>query len=633
MASNKENKFLSYFPKVRKNKILLFLFFIVAILCSYVIYYYQLDWIDFNCNHGRNAKSCIYKAQRLYLLPLIGFIGIFIFLFIDKITFFIVLFNNKIEGLSEKKSGLLLIIYSFIISCFLFSYRFSLYILDPTRVEWIKNMHGDIMLNFLSWHIFRDAPWEFPIGRIDYINHPLGTSIAYLDPTNLFAFIFKIFNNFLPSYFQYLGIWYFFCYVLQGLFAALIFKNIQCDLKLKLLAVPFLVFSTVLLDRLPHATLNAHWLILASFYLYFSKNISSNKKIIWQALIVYLTAWLHPYQTFMLYALMTALYLRIFFEEKNQRKYLTLIFSLTFIFVLMTWYAIGYFYLGGGYEYINFTYSSNFNTFINSMGNSIFLRPLGIGDGDYEGSAYLGLGVLIILVVLIFEKWPRENYVFKKENKALFWIVSILAFLATGFAFKFGEIKFLALHPPAFIEFIFGIYRSIGRFIWPAYYLIVIFSLLSLIYRERSIVKKYILVICALIVQLIDIYPLYKPIPLNIAKGFEISRDFSPWEKFMGKEKNKIIFYPNRDYPYSDFWLLSKKNNYSINIGYFARNNQIEIEKNESLTYDNILNGKIPNDTVYVVGGKFIKIITSSNHKNKFTCEYIQEFYACKSKN
>ncbi|WP_186649159.1 DUF6311 domain-containing protein [Fluviispira vulneris] len=631
MAYFEDLKFFSYFAKVRKNKILLFIFLLVAFLCSYVIYYYQLDWINFNCTQGRNSNSCIYKEQRLYLLPFLGFIACIFFLFIDKLFKLIRIINEKFESLSRRTSWVILIFYSIALSVFLFNCRFSFNILDPTRIEWVRNIDKDVILNYLSWHMFRDSPWDFPLGLIHTINYPDGISIAYSDPIILFALIFKVFSKYLPGNFQYIGIWYFISYILQGIFAALIFKNIQCKLKFKLLAVPFLIFSTVLLNRVVHVNLNAHWLILASFYLYFSKNISVKSKVIWHSIIVFLTGWLHPYQTFILIALQFALFLKIYLDNRKFIKYLSFLFLFTLFLLVLTWYVIGYFQLGGSYSGTSL-YLSNLNTFINSFGHSALLLPLSAGGGDYEGSAYLGLGIIMILTVLLFENWPKNKLIFTKENKPLLWIIGILAIIATGFNFKFGHIILIYLPRPLFIDHLFAIFRSVGRFIWPAYYFIVIFTLLALIYRERSIYKKYFLFIIALMIQLVDLYPSYKRLPLNYVQDFTIKRDFSIWEKFMGKDKNKLIFYPNRDYLYEDFWLLSKKNNYSTNIGYFARTNSSRSIENDKNTYNNIMSGYIPKDTVYVVFKNEMKIFQTSPNKNNFNCEIIQEFYACKLK-
>ncbi|BBH52625.1 DUF6311 domain-containing protein [Fluviispira sanaruensis] len=631
MTWTEKVNFFSLLVKMRKNKAFLFLYFVASIALGFVIYSYQIDWMDFNCTQGRNSNSCIYKMQRLYFLPFLGFLACVLLLFLDKIFKLLLILNKNFEGLSEKTNWKILIIYSISLSVFLFNYRFSFNILDPTRIEWIRDIDKDVILNYLSWHMFRDSPWDFPLGLIHSINYPDGISIAYSDPIVLFALIFKVFSNYLPNNFQYLGLWYFISYILQGFFASLIFKNIQCKLKFKLLAVPFLIFSTVLLNRLVHVNLNAHWLILASFYLYFSKNISVKKKVIWHSILVFLTGWLHPYQTFILFAQQFALFLKIYLDDKKHLKYISIVFSCNLFLVILTWYVIGYFHLGGSYSGTSL-YISNLNTFINSFGHSSLLFPLSAGGGDYEGSAYLGLGLITILVVLLFENWPKNKLIFTKENKPLLWIIGILAIIATGFNFKFGHIILLYLPRPLFIDNLFAIFRSVGRFIWPAYYFVVIFTLLTLIYRERSIYKKYILFIMALIIQLVDLYPTYKRLPLNYVQGFTVKRDLSIWEKFMGNDKNKLIFYPNRDYLYEDFWLLSKKNNYSTNIGYFARTNSSRNNENDNNTYNNIISGHIPKDTVYVVFKDNINIFTSNQKKSNFTCEYIQEFYACKNK-
>ncbi|WP_246164808.1 DUF6311 domain-containing protein [Fluviispira multicolorata] len=625
--------FFSYLKKIRKSKILFFVFIIISAMTALLVYFNQDSWILLNCTLGKNSNSCVYKFERLYLLPITIFLLLNVCLFTDEIFKFLKLMSIKLENLETKKSAHFLISFSVVFSLLLFYYRFSFFIIDPTRVFWIKSLGTDSLQNFLGWHVFRNSPWDFPFGVMQNINYPIGTSVGYSDSVPFLAFLFKLFTNFLPEYFQYFGIWVFSCYILQGFFAAQIFKNFKCSMKLKLLAVPFLIMSTVLLDRFGHLALNCHWMILASFFLYFSKEISVKRKTKWQTLIVIFSSWVHPYITFLMFALQTALFIKLYIENKKYLKELLSYFLMSLFLVFSSWYLIGYFYLDGGNDPKNVLFSINLNTLFNPFEKSKLMQPLGAGPRHYEGFAYLGVGLLIILIVLLFEKWEEKKYVFIKENKPLIWILAILTCLSLSYEIKFGTLTIINTPIPEVLESFYGVYRSVGRFIWPTYYFIVIFILLSLLMRERSLIKKCTLLLIALLLQFIDIYPLYKPVNLNYKNDFNIERNLAPWLHFMAGNKNKIIFYPNRQYSYIDFWMLASKYHYSVNIGYFARNNSEKILENDANTYQNIINGKIPNDTIYVVLNENIKVFEVSSYKDNFICENIQEFYACKNKN
>ena len=98
-------------------------------------------------------------------------------------------------------------------------YRFGLHVLDPTNIAWLR---GDSTWHFLVWHFFRREPFTFPPGEVSGYLAPLGTSLGSADALPLLAFLLKPFSPLLGTDFQYLGLWLFVSYTLQGVFGYLL---------------------------------------------------------------------------------------------------------------------------------------------------------------------------------------------------------------------------------------------------------------------------------------------------------------------------------------------------------------------------------------------------------------------------
>lgn len=115
-------------------------------------------------------------------------------------------------------------------------------IIWPKNINWLF-LHDDMADGLLAWQYFRHTPLlQNPLGA----NYPYGMgvgSIIYAEPLFLFAFPFKLISNFLPTFFQYSGLWILVCFVLQAIFSWKLLEKITDDRWLKLFG-SFFCFST-----------------------------------------------------------------------------------------------------------------------------------------------------------------------------------------------------------------------------------------------------------------------------------------------------------------------------------------------------------------------------------------------------
>ena len=107
-------------------------------------------------------------------------------------------------------------------------------IVRPTNLGWL--MRHDTQTYLLAWHHFRREPWQWPPGKILGVGYPVTTSIGNTDAIPLVAFLLKPLHPLLPDPGQYLGAWLLTCYVLQGVFGALLVRLVTADRTCRFLA-------------------------------------------------------------------------------------------------------------------------------------------------------------------------------------------------------------------------------------------------------------------------------------------------------------------------------------------------------------------------------------------------------------
>ena len=634
------SKFLKILKRCRNSKIKKLSIFILSIIIFILVYKSQELWIFKNCSTIDPSPSCKYSWQRLYLLPFFIFFFFYMLIYIDKILIYIKNLDTFLDSLSAKKMFVLNAILVCFISCIFFNIKFSFAIINPKNINWLIIDGGDLSQHYMGWFVFLNSPWEFPLGIIKKLNYPIGTSVGYADPIPLLAFIFKFFIHKINEGFQYSGLWLFSCYFLQAYFSSLIVKNWDCKFIFKFISSILIAITPVFLNRYGHLALDSHWVILASFCIYQSHNLMPNYKLYLHSLLLFFTAWIHPYITLMIFVLHCAVLGKLFLENKYKLNTLIFNFIINSVAIILSWYMIGYFYIGGRNGTQIGYFSANLNAFFNPLvNNSQFLLPLSNWGGQYEGFAYLGAGLILLFIFVIFENWDKKSHIFIKKNFPLLAAIFVLILYALSNDIRFGAVTILKYPIPNSIMDVLGIFQSSGRFIWPLYYFVIISILYLWIKRERNNYKKSIFLIIILIVQFTDIYPMYKSLNYIYGEKFVGNIDVTKWTNIMGTTKDKILFYPAykpsvySTNDYINFWYLSAKYNYSVNIGYFSRHDHQLEKENEDIILSQIKTGNLLYDSIYVTKKEDANLFEYALNQKLIKCDGIDNYFVCQKKN
>lgn len=469
----------------------------------------------------------------------------------------------------------------------IFHIKLSLELIWPTNTSVL--FHGDWAQHYLSWEFFRTTPWQFPLGTLEGYAYPLVSNIGYTDSIPLLAFILKPFSSFLPNDFQYIGIWLLSCFILQAVFAFLILRSFKIEHPLSLFFGTMLfVLSPVLLFRVGHPALCAQWMILGSFWIYFKNADKLLLSIISQLALVLLASFVHPYLALMILGCAVAYFFRLLFVEKkiNLLRLILLLSSAGFI-MLLAWIVIGYnslplddAWLTGG----SFTnHSANLLSFFNPLEYSTILPniPLRVA-GQREGFAYLGLGIILLLIISVAGLTINRIKKVSLANNVKTWLwftpIGIVAlvffFFSLSTTIDLGSVTLIDIPLPKWSQAITDTLRATGRFSWILYYLLIV-TILYVISRFRfhsNIVT--ILLAGALVIQIMDIYPLLIRNYGSVGR-YESSLS-SEWEEIVKDATVIIMFHPYQaDYlekdDYIKFVYLAHQQQIPITTGYLAR--------------------------------------------------------------
>lgn len=531
--------------------------------------------------------------------------------------------------------------YSFLLGLSLglvyFTYTLGYKILDPTQIQWA--LHGDWEFSFMGWQFFRQEAWQFPPGKINGFFYPVGSSIGYTDSIPLLGFFFKLLRNWLPVDFQYLGLWLCLCFVLQGIFAAKLLRLVTPNLLIQALGISFFVLSPILLNRIWHAALCAHWLILAGLWLYFTPWQRENMQRAggaWLLLLV-LAGLIHPYLVIMLLGLLAAFYLRMFWIEAllSWQQTALHLFGLGSA-LLLTWWMAGYFIIKQanmnafplGY------YSLNLLAPFNSAGWSVFINRLpAVMDGQiFEGFAYFGLGVLILLLWTAYELSQRtpQRHTYRQLLPLGLGCLA-LTLLAVSNKVTLGDVTLFELDN-SLIK-ILTPFQSSGRFFWVAYYAALLLALFALIKRQRESMVIGCLAF-ALSLQSLDLSQVVNSFrERHWHEALQQDMLKSPvWEQAAAHYQHITLLMPPacgyEAAPYLPFAELARKHKLSLNTGRAARFNS-----EETAVYCHELGkilekGTVSDDDIYIVHPNYLPQF-QKNAQQPVLCGVLDGFNAC----
>jgi hypothetical protein len=398
-------------------------------------------------------------------------------------------------------------------------------LVDPTNIEWL--MHGDYALHFLGWHLYRHGPWAWPLGAAPHLIWPIGSSVGLTDSIPVAAIFFKLLDAVLPIEFQFIGLWLVLCVALQGAFGALLVRLATPDPRLQLVGAAFFVLSPPLVFRIQHAALTAHWVILAALWLSWhpdATRVSRRLGGAW-ALLSAVTAAIQPYLLVIVMAFALAAHARMAIAAPSRVPAATLSAVASVGAAALALWQAGSFMVRGdaGLTIGGFGgWSSNALSFVMPTEAGSFFSPGPIpyaSDGQYEGYAYLGAGLLLLAPIAV-ATWLRRARGARTR----------LGLQHAPFGLALAGLTAMALGPfvtagsRTLFTYDVGwwgpltIFRTQGRMVWALYYTACAGILWAVcMMRSRRALAT---LIVALVVQAVDLAPMWGFVRDRQAYGF-----------------------------------------------------------------------------------------------------------------
>jgi len=278
----------------------------------------------------------------------------------------------------------------------------------------------------------------------------------------------------------------------------------------------FFILSPIMTQRFicSHIALMAHFLIIASFYLFLKKK--EKKDLLKWFLLLSSSLLTHLY----LYALIFFIFLfySITIIKKNNLFkilcYLVLISICQFFLIYISGYFIGTTNSGiasGGNEFG--LCSSNLNSLINPLNYSRVLKSmmLPIKTPDIYVFNYLGLGIIVGLLIAITLSFFTRT--FKRLFFKNFWLIFsslILGFFSLSNKIRLNRNILFEYNIPNFFTFLTQ-FVATARFLWPLYYLVFLFIFITFAKLKKNSLFAIIILIL-LIFQTYELSSIYQEV-------------------------------------------------------------------------------------------------------------------------
>lgn len=497
---------------------------------------------------------------------------------------------------------------------------FGLNILNPYSYNWLFD--GDFATNYIGLGFFISDVWRHPLGLNPNYGELLSSTIYYSDSIPFLAMLHKFLHKHFDVGYQYFGIWFLICCILQSFFSIKVLSNFTGNIIILivgqaffLLAPPFLYRSTM------HVALSSHFLIISCIYLQTKPFKGTNIWFYQWLIITCASASINPYIFFIVNLFFCSEIIRIFINRLIPFSQLAKYSLLISLFAIFIFYESGGFVQGTELSATGYAFfKANVFSLFNSMGWSYILPPISIGPGEYEGFAYLGLGIigLILLLICLFLKRGLPDIQQVRYPLAVCLVAALLSF-----SNKLGFSTYnLNLFENDQLISVFSIFRSSGRFIWPLYYIIIVITVKITIdfFGEK---KAKVLILLFFILQLIDITPGI----LKVRSAFveASSKNWfvplvSQFWKDAARSCRRVVWYPPANI--SPHWrsisYYAMTHDMTTNAPYLARDSRTGLQRSYLEYQDLLKENRVDLSAIYVLNERDYNYYVGKNPDTVF---------------
>ena len=530
-------------------------------------------------------------------------------------------------------------------------------VLNPHDLGWLTQ---DPVMYYVGWEGFRHDPqWHWPLTYSTYIGYPVGESTALMDFNSLLALALKPLSSVLPEPFQYFGIEIVLCCTLQFFFAwRLLRLLIGPNLLGILLASAFFLIAPPLTYQLHgHFSSCNQWILIAALLVFFQVQLApkANLGAFVASSLVLAAAGIaiNPYLAFQVLLILTAVVVSLLW-----RKRLSFVMAVGFMTMLsmvcvLEAYSLGLLlkggrgYGGGGYRNFSTNLLSLINPYLTRVeppgrGSIIFPRLPQLTDGQHEGYAYLGAGVILLAVLvtlfLVVKRGQLKSFD-KRWAVPLFLCCLILTLMACSTKISFGSHVLVDIDPHEKLTSYLSPLRTSGHLFWAPYYVILTAVLAVPLLVLRKIWAN-VLLAGVLVLQVADTAPLRHWVRHYIDSGYSHPLRSSIWWTLGHSYKNLEVlpawqcdgsFTPGGLQGYGIFGLLAADQKMRINSYYSGRYTEQSRQFQCIQAVTDLAEKPLSPDTAYVVTAALAETI-AKGPTGSGKCHDLDGFILCGTK-
>lgn len=496
-------------------------------------------------------------------------------------------------------------------------YLFGLLSLNIYNIDFVTK-GGDFTVSYLGSVFYRMDEWRWPIFTHTNLAYPYGISVHGTDGSPLLSLIFKFFHKAfgMSPEVQFVGVWMFFCYILQAIASVLIFRHAFKNKFYIVVASLFFVSAPIMITRVfVHINLMCHFIVLFTLLLYLNNRLTK-KEWIWMGVLFSFAILTCPYFLPIISGFFFILMYQKFWIEKTLsiknlvKGLLFLAGVFGFWFYLLGMVSTEQNLASGGWRTLGLNLTALFNPIWSQSQIFNTLTP----DADFDADNYFGFGLLILLLV----SFPSVKRLFSSENLKRNYPLALLLLGLTLFALssqiKLGTAVVLDYKPGPLIDWLGNVFRYSGRFFWPVWYLLAFFVIKKFVTRFPK--GAFVFLPLLLIVQVWDLYPTYKSKSdfLYISPKEPLPMVSPEWDRLNKEYENIFIFAHNENY--RNMWRWAIKNKKNVNYGFLNRPSKKTMKLVED-TKEQILSGYVADKTYfYLIDDPFMKTIEEASEHN-----------------
>lgn len=277
--------------------------------------------------------------------------------------------------------------------------------------------------------------------------------------------------------------------------------------------------------------------------------------------------------------------------------------------------------------------SANLNFLVNSMGTSRWLARLPVSEViQYEmaGYGYLGLGgiLLLLFAFIVFLTKIEKIKPYKIEIAFLILLMVSFGLLATFPDIVFNQTVLWSWKMPKIILYILGMFRALGRFVWPIWYLILYISLVLVIknYRRFAIA----LIVIFYMIQMADLKDFFiaREKEVNSVNAYDECFNSELWSTFLDGYDHLYIFDYGR---WAELGEIAARNHLTLSHTYIARLDPNRLQESNREVLSNISRGKADDNTLYIFGNVEINQMYFEIMSQNMNMYLLGDLYICSS--